>query len=173
MHQIHFRWFANRVAAFPRGHRTTVCFGRRAINFISDTSCTNRKLDKSQVPLQIDNGNRSYSTRWFLPPCIRGQAAITHCGNRDPSRSRYGNNRYSGGNVWNWHGFLVFRFRTLPNQWFNKPRALAMGLCAAGSGPGDVLFSLCTNLMIETSHFHITAICILVVNTIVIIVLKD
>ena len=115
MHQIHFRWFANRVAAFPRGHRTTVCFGRRAINFISDASCTNRKLDKSQVPLQIDNGNRSYSTsgsfllasgaKRLLPTVVTGIPA-----DRDMVIILT-----QGGNVWNWHGFLVRRFRT-PTQ---------------------------------------------------------
>jgi len=65
----------------------------------------------------------------------------------------------------------------LPNQWFNKRRALAMGICAAGSGAGGLLFSICTNLMIENISlawaFRITAICIFVVNSVVIVVLKD
>jgi len=74
-------------------------------------------------------------------------------------------------------GLLFVASAPLPNQWFNKRRALAMGICAAGSGAGGVLFSICTNLMIENISlqwsFRITAICILVVNTGVIIVLKD
>ena len=65
----------------------------------------------------------------------------------------------------------------LPNQWFNKRRALAMGICAAGSGAGGVLFSICTNLMIENLGlawaFRITAICIFTVNSVVVVVLKD
>lgn len=74
-------------------------------------------------------------------------------------------------------GLLFVAAAPLPNQWFNKRRALAMGLCAAGSGAGGVLFSICTNLMIQNISlawsFRITAICIFCVNSVVIIVLKD
>jgi MFS family permease len=74
-------------------------------------------------------------------------------------------------------GLLFVASAPLPNQWFNKRRALAMGICAAGSGAGGVLFSICTNLMIENISlawsFRITAICIFTVNSCVIIVLKD
>ena len=74
-------------------------------------------------------------------------------------------------------GLLFVASAPLPNQWFSKHRALAMGVCAAGSGAGGVLFSICTNLMIQNISlgwaFRITAIVILAVNSIVIIVLKD
>jgi MFS family permease len=74
-------------------------------------------------------------------------------------------------------GLLFVSAAPLPNQWFNKRRALAMGICAGGSGAGGLLFSICTNLMIENISlawaFRITAICIFAVNSIVIIVLKD
>ena len=74
-------------------------------------------------------------------------------------------------------GLLFVAAAPLPNQWFNKRRALAMGICAAGSGVGGVLFSICTNLMIENISlvwaFRITAFCIFFVNSIVILVLKD
>src|SRR5438046_9493684 len=74
-------------------------------------------------------------------------------------------------------GLLFVASAPLPNHWFNKRRALAMGICAAGSGAGGVLFSICTNLMIENISlawaFRITAFCIFFVNSIVIIVLKD
>jgi MFS family permease len=74
-------------------------------------------------------------------------------------------------------GFLFVSAAPLPNQWFNKRRALAMGICAAGSGAGGVLFSICTNLMIENISlawsFRISAICIFAVNSLVIIVVKD
>jgi len=74
-------------------------------------------------------------------------------------------------------GLLFVSAAPLPNQWFSKRRALAMGLCAAGSGAGGVLFSICTNLMIENISlawsFRITAICSVAVNSVVIIVLKD
>src|ERR1700730_2247780 len=33
-------------------------------------------------------------------------------------------------------GLLFVAAAPLPNQWFNKRRALAMGVCAAGSGAG-------------------------------------
>jgi MFS family permease len=74
-------------------------------------------------------------------------------------------------------GLLFVAAAPLPNQWFTKRRALATGICAAGSGAGGALFSICTNLMIENISlgwaFRITAICIFVVQTIVIILLKD
>jgi MFS family permease len=74
-------------------------------------------------------------------------------------------------------GLLFVAAAPLPNQWFNKRRALAMGICAAGSGAGGVLFSICTNLMIENISlawaFRITAITFLAVNSVVIIVVKD
>ena len=74
-------------------------------------------------------------------------------------------------------GLLFVAAAPLPNQWFDKRRGLAMGICAAGSGAGGVLFSICTNLMIENISlawaFRITAICVFVVNSIVILVLKD
>jgi MFS family permease len=74
-------------------------------------------------------------------------------------------------------GLLFVAAAPLPNQWFNKRRALAMGICAAGSGAGGLLFSICTNLMIQNISlawsFRITAITVFFVNTIVIIVLKD
>ena len=74
-------------------------------------------------------------------------------------------------------GMLFVASAPLPSQWFNKRRALAMGITAAGSGAGGLMFSICTNLMIENISlawaFRITAICVFVINTIVIIVLKD
>jgi MFS family permease len=61
-------------------------------------------------------------------------------------------------------GLLFVAAAPLPNQWFNKRRALAMGICAAGSGAGGVLFSICTNLMIENISlawaFRISSFCI-------------
>lgn len=74
-------------------------------------------------------------------------------------------------------GLLFVAAAPLPNQWFDKRRALAMGICAGGAGAGGVLFSICTNLMIENIGlawtFRVTAICIFVANAVVIIVLKD
>lgn len=74
-------------------------------------------------------------------------------------------------------GLLYVAAAPLPNQWFDKRRGLANGVCAAGSGAGGILFSICTNLMIENISlqwaFRITAICVIFANTIVIIVLKD
>lgn len=52
-----------------------------------------------------------------------------------------------------------------------------MGICASGSGAGGVLFSICTNLMIQNISlawaFRITAIITFAVNSIVIVVLRD
>lgn len=74
-------------------------------------------------------------------------------------------------------GLLFVAAAPLPNQWFNKRRALAMGICAAGSGAGGVLFSICTNLMIENISlawaFRISSFCMFFVNSIVIVLLKD
>lgn len=74
-------------------------------------------------------------------------------------------------------GMLFVAAAPLPNQWFNKRRALAMGICAAGSGAGGLLFSICTNLMIQNISlawaFRISAICIFAVNSVVILVLRD
>jgi MFS family permease len=74
-------------------------------------------------------------------------------------------------------GLLFVSAAPLPNQWFNKRRALAMGICASGSGAGGVLFSICTNLMIQNISlawaFRITAIITFAVNSIVIVVLRD
>jgi len=74
-------------------------------------------------------------------------------------------------------GLLFVAAAPLPNQWFNKRRALAMGICAAGSGAGGVLFAICTNLMIENISlawaFRISSFCMFFVNSIVIFLLKD
>lgn len=74
-------------------------------------------------------------------------------------------------------GLLFVAATPLPNQWFTKRRALAMGICAAGSGAGGVIFSICTNLMIQNISlawaFRISAILMFAVNSIVILVLRD
>lgn len=74
-------------------------------------------------------------------------------------------------------GLLFVAAAPLPNQWFTKRRALAMGICAAGSGAGGLLFSICTNLMIQNISlawaFRISAILMFAVNSIVILVLRD
>ena len=74
-------------------------------------------------------------------------------------------------------GLLYISAAPLPNQWFSKRRALVMGIGASGSGVGGILFSICTNLMIEHISlawaFLITAICTFVVNGIVIVLFRD
>ena len=60
------------MIALSWSYITTVCIGRRIVDFVGHAIRAARKLDLSQLPLQIDNVNRSCSSRRILPVRILG-----------------------------------------------------------------------------------------------------
>ena len=74
-------------------------------------------------------------------------------------------------------GFLWISSIAIPAQWFQRKRALAMGLVSAGSGVGGIVFGVGTNAMIENISlawsFRITAFCLIAVQSLATLLVRD